>query len=177
MSLRAFVAIEIPDDIKRLVTEKAAHIKGSCISKVREDNMHISLLFMADVTDIQLKAVEEALNAMSMRSFYVSFGEIEFFQDGSPHLAYISIDEGNQQIKNIAEHLRSALKDAVPMEKREFVPHLTVARIKHNCKDEINALKLIGKIAGRFKCDEIKIIQSLIGNGPPIYEEIFAKKL
>ena len=175
--MRAFISIGIPDSFKREIAKRIMQAKSRCIATTTVDNLHISVLFMGDINDFQLKAAEDALDAIRIQSFHISFGEVKFFNDGTPRVAYISISEGNVQIKSIFDFLSASLKGIIHIDRREFTPHLTIARIKGDCEAEINALKGAGTIGGRFKCDDIKIVQSILGRGPPVYKEIFSKRL
>lgn len=174
--LRAFISIDIPEQIKHEIAVHTAQIKSRCIATTTVDNLHISVLFMGDINDFQLNAAQNALCAISIHDFYMSLGEVKFFDGGKPMVAYISINEGNADIKSIFDALSASLKGIVHIDNREFIPHLTIARIKGNCEKEIKALKSICITGGRFKCNNIKIIRSTLSSGPPVYTEIFSKR-
>jgi 2'-5' RNA ligase len=175
--VRAFISIDVPEQIKRGIAAHTVQMKSRCIHTIATENLHISLLFMGDINNIQLKAAEDTLCAIRVQSFYISFGEVKFFDEENPRIAYISINEGNLQVKSIFDSLSTCLKGIICIDSREFTPHLTIARIKGNCGEEIKALKAASITEGRFKCDSIKIIESITGRGTPVYKEIFSKRL
>ena len=152
-------------------------MKSRCITPAAVENLHISVLFMGDIDDFQLSAAQNALGAISIHNFYISTGEVKFFAGENPRVAYISITEGGAHIKSIFDAISASLKGIVHMDGREFTPHLTIARIKGDCEAEIKALKAVSITDGRFKCDSIKIIESITSRGPPVYTEIFSKRL
>ena len=175
--MRAFISIDIPERIKREIAAHTSQMKSRCITPTTAENLHISVLFMGSIDDSQLSAAQNALDAISVHDFYISLGGVEFFDGENPRVAYIGINEGAVHIKSISDAISASLKGIVRTDGREFIPHLTIARIKGNCGEEIKALKAVSITEGRFKCDSIKIIESIIGGGPPVYKEIFSKML
>jgi 2'-5' RNA ligase len=87
------------------------------------------LKFIGEKPDQTVPEIESALKRISGAPFQVAFRASGFFPSAkSARVFWIGI-EAEPGLKNLAEEIeRSLVKTGVPEEKREFSPHLTLAR-------------------------------------------------
>jgi RNA 2',3'-cyclic 3'-phosphodiesterase len=135
--MRLFVAFDLPDDIRqrlvRLIAklEPASRDAQSKVRWVQPESLHITLKFIGHITDEQLPGVRAALIAIRPREpVDLHYRGIGFFPNPRrPRVLWCGVDASPHLVKLAAE-IESALEPlGVTRESREFVPHLTLARL------------------------------------------------
>jgi 2'-5' RNA ligase len=137
MARRVFIAIEISEDIRKVIFEQSRKAFSSYdhIKVISLDNIHITLKFLGDTRDEDIgKIINAASTAVSAhKSFDYSLEEnISAFPDtGRARIAFIGINRGRNNISSLYGSLEDKLSDiGIKKEKRSFHPHITIARIK-----------------------------------------------
>ncbi|MFH1224448.1 MAG: RNA 2',3'-cyclic phosphodiesterase [Candidatus Diapherotrites archaeon] len=181
MSRRIFVAINIPEEIKKEIYEKlSSKIPKEGCKVVAEENLHITLQFIGYVPDEEIPRIREKMLALNganaqtkTRGFAVSLsGAGEF----GGRVLWLGAKEGDIEICSVAEKLGLALgiKDA------RFHPHVTLARNKSLSAAEF------GKIASalekenycaRFEVKSADLMESILKPQGPEYKLLFSAPL
>jgi 2'-5' RNA ligase len=180
---RAFIAIDLPQDIRSRIAEISKSLDSSGIKVVGPEQLHITMFFLGYVDAGQLEAVKLAISDVSMRSFSVDLKGIGTFDARSPRVVFVDIAEGSEGLKEIYAHLFegiSALR--IKTDEREFTPHITIARLKRFTSRETGAVNaLVEKYPdydfGAFLCTSIKLKKSVLARSGPEYTDIFVKEL
>ncbi len=137
--IRAFIAIELPDGVKRELTALQAKLAvepARGIKWVSPDGIHLTLKFLGWVAPDGIDAVKLAIGeaVKSFRPFELGISDL----GGFPNLRRLDVVwcglvgdlahlSGLQQsIENIVSPL------GYPTEKRAFSPHLTLARLRED---------------------------------------------
>ena len=136
--LRAFIAVEIPLEIRRAVCEATSDLQKESSSLVRwvpMENMHLTLKFLGDVSPSNIDMVTQMIHAEAEL-----FACFEFHLHGlgsfpnlkRPRVIYIGI-----QAPAVLEALHRGIESAsrrlgYETEERDFSPHLTIGRVKQN---------------------------------------------
>lgn len=139
MTLRAFVAIELPDAARaRLVTAGSSFVDAdpawSGEKWVTESNLHITLRFIGPLDEGDVPEVVSALRLVSdaSRPFTLHMSRIQAVP--SPSLARMlwSVADGDvRACASIASHIADVLQPwAGEAERRPFRPHVTLARAR-----------------------------------------------
>jgi 2'-5' RNA ligase len=132
--MRLFVAIEIPADIRVAfgVFIKELRIAQPQAKWVRAENLHVTLKFLGNTEPEKLQAVQTALSPIrSEQSVHLEFRGSGFFPNEKKPRVFWA---GLQASSNLAE-LAARIDEAMhglnfPLERRPFVPHLTLARFE-----------------------------------------------
>lgn len=175
---RAFIAIDVPQELKERVKAIMDSSKGVPLKPVHDDNMHITLLFLGDLSGEEIERAKEILLALRGDSFTISLRGLGTFGGRHPRILFAEIADGADSLKRLHSSLYPKLKGAgIELEAREYSPHLTLSRIKFLRKDEAEALQEFiddneSTEVGSFTCNEIKLKSSLIGGEKPIHEDI-----
>ncbi|MFZ3071931.1 MAG: RNA 2',3'-cyclic phosphodiesterase [Thermodesulfobacteriota bacterium] len=137
-NVRAFIAIEIPEEIKKEISSIQDELKKSLgktpgISWARPATTHLTLKFLGDVPEEKIGDIEEALrlSTRGIKAFTVSVTGIGGFPNlENPRVLWAGIQE-SAELENLHVAMENSLY-AVGFEKDEkpFRPHLTLARIK-----------------------------------------------
>lgn len=134
---RLFLGIEIPEFIKQqLNITLKAKITGA--KWVKDNQHHITLLFVGDVTPNKYDNVTELADSVKELPFHLQLKGLNFFGTGrSPRVLYVGIEE-NKTLYNLQNQLvRKAPDFDFIVEKRKFTPHLTLARMKNPSSEHL----------------------------------------
>ena len=129
-----FVAIEIPDEIKKRLERLIEHLNGTTRGArwIRADALHLTLKFIGEMPKENLPAIEGALASVhNSAPVEAQIRGTGFFpNDRHPHVFWVGMD-ASSNLKELAAAVDASLKNVgVPPETREFSPHLTLARFK-----------------------------------------------
>jgi len=126
--IRAFIAVEIDPPNKQKLSQLISKLKqaDADVKWVNENQMHLTLKFLGDIEEKRVPEISAALKSMAdnTSAFNIHLSEIGAFPNmHKPRVIWIGIDKGVENLKNLASQLGT-------QEKREFKPHLTLARVK-----------------------------------------------
>ncbi|MGC8669857.1 MAG: RNA 2',3'-cyclic phosphodiesterase [Candidatus Micrarchaeia archaeon] len=171
---RSFIAIDIPESIKEKF--KSISIDQS-LRKVSIENIHITLLFLGNVPEARIKDVIAVLDSLNTESFDISIKGLGTFDGSMPRVLFAKI-AANEKLEEIYGILYSKLESICTLEKRGFIPHVTIARSKgHEGSRQIKDLveKYGNTEFGIFKCNSVKLKKSLLSASGPVYSDLFVK--
>lgn len=99
---------------------------------MRAENLHVTLKFLGAVADEKLEEVRAALaNIRSDQAVTLEFRGLGFFpNEKRPRVFWVGM-EASPNLKTLASDIEVAVEElGIPREKREFSPHLTLARFE-----------------------------------------------
>src|SRR5207245_6930063 len=149
--MRLFVALEIPSDVRENLAAllKALRAVSPQTRWVRPENLHLTLKFMGEVPETKLAAIRSALAGVrSDQPTTVDFRGLGFFpNEKRPRVFWAGI-EASSNLKTLAADIEGAMeKCGIAREKRDFSPHLTLARLERPLPEALR--KAIAENAGR----------------------------
>ena len=99
---------------------------------MRAENLHVTLKFLGAVADEKLEEVRAALaNIRSDQAVTLEFRGLGFFPNEKRPRVFWAGMEASPNLKTLAADIEVAVeKLGIPREKREFSPHLTLARFE-----------------------------------------------
>jgi 2'-5' RNA ligase len=136
--VRLFVALDLPETVRRSLAETIEMLKSKCREArwVRPESMHLTLKFIghavADGDAQKLGDVRAALSTVrSPDPVELQFRGVGFFPNARrPRVVWCGI-KASPNLAQIATEVDRVLEPlGIPREKRDFVPHLTLARIE-----------------------------------------------
>jgi len=135
---RVFIAIEIPKEIRQRIAQHIASLRDEApdvrASWNREENVHLTLKFLGDVSINRLEVLSQAAkhSAQNLSSFPVSIEGCGAFPDhGSPGVLWIGIEDPAGALDRLYDSLEeNCARAGFPREERRFNPHLTIARLR-----------------------------------------------
>ncbi len=182
-STRAFIAVDIEPGVRKRLAGLVAKMECDAVRPVREDQIHITLLFLGDLDDTEIKAMSDALAGIDEQPFNVMMNGIGTFRGGDLRIIYAKIIDGAEELTRI----HSALKESsdalgIKTDEREFPPHATIARVNNPSSSDISYLQ--GFLAnhsedtlGNFTCSQIKLKSSVLSEKGPTYSDISVKQM
>ena len=139
---RAFIAIVLSAELKRLISELQAELKRGIpemvsISWIRPEAMHLTLRFLGDIEESQVEAITDVLQmgAASLRPFTLEARGVGGFPSPArARVLWVGLsgdEEGMSALLNLQANIEEGVVTMGCMrEDRPFTPHLTLARIK-----------------------------------------------
>jgi len=182
MFMRLFIAIEIPEAIKRELAEVQRRlIQGGAVdaSWTRVEGMHLTLKFLGEVTDQQvpeiMSGLRKALEGAGPLRLAVS-GVGTFPNPKNARVVWVGL---SGDIKKLMR-LQLAVEQAMVLldmerEERKFTPHLTLGRVKYirsrdrwtKTLEEIKDINLPG-----FDVTTISLMKSELKPAGAVYTEM-----
>jgi len=182
--MRAFIAIELPQDIKTRLSRVQDRLKKftTDVKWVTPGNIHLTLKFINEIDQDKLKMVIKMTEeiARDRFQFNIAFSTLGVFPNPSyPRIIWAGINEGDKETRDIALELENKLgRLGISRENREFYSHVTLGRIKFsaskpaiiknlkNLKDEFANEKF------NFTADKITVFKSTLAPDAPVYEAL-----
>ena len=173
MRKRIFVAINLPEEIKRELLSYERRWKNLHIKWTNFYNLHITLEFLGEVNRWELKKILQAIEktALEIKPFEIKLDKIVLGPDqAQAKMFWVTVCVDDQIIK-LKDSIEENLKFYdFKLEEREFKPHITLARARGN--------QLKGKQTNivlrnmKFKAESIEVMQSQLHPGGAKYKVV-----
>ena len=131
MVLRCFIAVEIPETIRKSIGEIIDSLKksGADVKWVAQENIHVTLQFLGDTEESLVPAIKGALDKIlsTYSSFYIKIAGVGCFPDTRrPRVIWVGL-EGAQPLVDIYRDISNELiRFGYRKEERAFTPHITI---------------------------------------------------
>ncbi|MGB8980984.1 MAG: RNA 2',3'-cyclic phosphodiesterase [Anaerolineales bacterium] len=134
--LRAFIAIEIPLEIRQAICKAASNLRqgsGALVRWVPTENMHLTLKFLGDVSPANVELLTQMLRAEAdlFSGFEIQLGGLASFPNlKRPRVIYVGI-QAPAALEALQRGIDSASRRlGYESEERGFSPHLTIGRVR-----------------------------------------------
>jgi 2'-5' RNA ligase len=132
---RLFVALEIGPAARECVGHEqrrlAETMRGSAVRWVKQDQLHITLVFLGDVRDERAaRAIDAMHQPLPQAPFQFELGGLGTFPPrGAPRALWIAVKSGAEHVVRVQASIAERFADlGFDLERRPFSPHLTLAR-------------------------------------------------
>lgn len=135
--MRLFIAIELPDDVKGVLSRLRADITGARWVPVSQ--LHLTLSFLGDVDDASVKLLTSGLKQIRAPGFDLVFAGVGCFPNQrNPRVLWVGI-RPEPFLSDLAAQVRSVVFACnIATEDRPFSPHITLARIRQPIRQPIS---------------------------------------
>ncbi len=155
MTLRCFIAVEIPDKIRAAIAASIDGLKksGADVKWVSAENIHITMQFLGETEESLIPVIKEGLDKIlsSYAPFCITISNVGCFPDGKhPRIIWVGAEDA-QTLKNLHTDIANEMaKFGYRKEERDFTPHITIGRVKSQ-RNMGEMLKRLSEIkAARF---------------------------
>ena len=190
--IRAFVAVELTDELRSAIALVQTQVKAELARElrrtapdarlqwVRPEAIHLTLKFLGDIEDGQVEDIAQALAvAVSPQArFSMEVGGLGVFPDlRAPRVLWIGLS-GPGPLVSLAQSVDQALAGLdFSLETRPFNPHLTLARIKERGREVGKALAVIGLLAqgspvGTLPVQTVSLMRSELKPSGAVYSRL-----
>ncbi|MFA5085110.1 MAG: RNA 2',3'-cyclic phosphodiesterase [Candidatus Omnitrophota bacterium] len=179
--MRAFIAIELSEEIRKSLAQIEAHLKYSAadVKWVETGNIHLTLKFLGDIAEENCEKIIAILDDIgrSFKPFEISIKDIGAFPNiDYPRIIWVGLDKGAIESKALAEKIgEETLKIGFQKEQRPFAPHLTVGRVRSPKNKEALKQKILScqlSAVSRQLIRSIILYKSILTPKGPIYTKI-----
>jgi len=162
--MRAFIGIEIPEELKREISKIQKRFEGFDIKLVERQNLHFCLKFLGEISEEDAIKVKE--NLPRFDKFKVKVHGTGVF----PHLGHIKViwlgvKDGKNEMIRLAKGFGA----------ETFEAHLTLGRVKSG-RNKSELIKLLEELKdkdiGEFEVSEVFLIKSELTSLGPVYEKL-----
>ena len=166
--MRLFVAVFPPEDLRRDVWRLGERVRGYWRREPPE-KLHITVKFIGEVSEGRAREIREALRGIKIGSFEVELvGTGAFPTKKRPRVLWVGVrSEGLLRLFGEVEEALSLL--GIPREWREYVPHLTLGRVKG---DVDVAGFFTDRRFGGFVATEFCLVRSILRPSGSVYEVV-----
>jgi 2'-5' RNA ligase len=173
--VRTFVAVDLPDEIRRSLGEAAQQLRGSTarLAFVDPALIHITLKFLGEVPEARVPAIVEALDTIPGAPFECTVGPIRGNSRSSPRVIWSAIEDP-APLAALAGEVEAALAPlGFAPETRPFRAHATVARVKSFHPSLLDRLKALPETEfGPVLVDRIRLKRSVLTPQGPLYDDL-----
>ncbi len=190
-TVRGFVALSLPGCIREFLGEAEENARAFLPGYrfTSHDNLHMTLLFLGDVSREDLRLVSAALreSASDTNPFTVQLGLPGCFpRSQNPRILHVGISRGEETLSQLANSVRAALLPLGYSDSKPFRAHITMARERKTGPSAAGSFSGTGiasvwqdsfvrtqeRAPARslsWKIEEIFLMQSILRPGGPLY--------
>lgn len=131
--MRLFTAIDIPNDLTETLRSFVSRLRPTAkISWSPMENLHVTTKFIGEWPEQRLDEMKGALASVTCSgSMEIAVKGLGWFpNERLPRVFWAGV-EGGEALRNLARATEDAVAELdIPVEKRDYAPHLTLARIR-----------------------------------------------
>lgn len=177
--IRSFIAIDIPRNIKDIISEIQYDLKKSeaDVKWVKPDIIHLTLKFLGNIEEGQVEEIKKSMiqSASGIGPFSMRLTDIGVFPNIKyPRVIWVGLEEESGRLLSLQERIEENLGPlGFDPEGRKFSPHLTIGRVK-SFKGKSRLVNLIHtrkdiSINESIAVSEINLMKSELKITGPIY--------
>jgi 2'-5' RNA ligase len=176
MSIRSFIALTLPTAMANVLGDASAKMayqdKSNAVRWVDQENFHITLSFLGDQNEHTLELLAEQLDEhLPHAGIPLTISHFSPFPESRPKLIAAMI-KSTEELRQIHHQVQSALLSAaVSLEKRRFIPHITLGRMRHSKNHFAGSVPMSIELSGVV--DEVVLFESILTPQGAEYEALF----
>ena len=133
--MRLFVALPVPDAIAKGLMLLQGGVPGARWQS--REQLHLTLRFIGEVDGADVRAIDDALAGIDAPAFELQLHGVGQFGNKQPHTLWAAARE-NEMLEHLARKVDTAIrKVGQPQDAHKFMPHVTLARLRHPDLDKI----------------------------------------
>ncbi len=170
---RLFVAVDLPQPVIDQIIKIQQQLANRHLFQGRlthPEHLHLTLKFIGEVDDQTHERVKKALETFTFPKIKSSLGQLGSFAAGK-ETSIIWIALTGEELGLLAHAINDVLNSIVPHDKRDFVSHVTIARVKSVPDEELLSRYLAEAPvpAVPFEATEFVLKDSVLSEKGPYY--------
>jgi len=178
--MRLFIAIQVSEEIRRALAEAQERLRstGADLKLVEPENIHLTMKFLGEVAEEKVGEISGAMErAISGRgAFHARVRGVGVFPDMRYiRVVWAGVSEGSERIVELQRSLDSELQGLGFPRERDFVPHVTLARVRSPRGKEELAREIRGMAGlefGEMEVKSVDLVQSRLTPKGPVYSTL-----
>jgi RNA 2',3'-cyclic 3'-phosphodiesterase len=185
-TLRAFVAIPIPDRVTVFLRQSQARLRlpEMNVRWVAAKNIHLTLKFFGDIDSSRISAVAAQMDAVAgmTRPFSLAAEGVGVFPNlRRARVLWVGLTGDLDRLKAIQAALESGMESiGFRRESRDFGAHLTIGRIRHRMDARMIGASLDylkDAASDFFRVDRLMLFKSVLKPNGPEYSQLHTSHL
>ncbi len=184
-TIRTFVAIELPEEVKNSLAKILRDISPGYerfVKWIKSDSIHLTLKFLGNISTGSVDDITQALTdaASGPKAFTLELGGLGAFPNlKSPRVLWVGVEGDVPTALNLQGQIDQALtKLGFAVEKRGFSPHLTVGRLRDKASSRERSA--VGKLVSEYEVKEnpsftverLNLMRSTLTSSGAIYDRL-----
>ena len=193
-TVRCFIALEMPEQVRDFLAEVQASIRAEmaradpsrssnhAIKWADPSGVHLTLKFLGYVPAVRIGAIEDALQAATRAHslFSVRLGGLGAFPNPQRvRVMWVGLEGDTEQLLSLQQSVEAEMaRLGYPPEARAFSPHLTLARVRDDASPAQR--RQLGEVLTRlprprpiaFQVDAISLMQSHLSPAGATYSRL-----
>jgi 2'-5' RNA ligase len=164
--LRLFFALWPDAALRREISRATrAAVRASGGRPVPAENYHITLAFLGNVAESRLPELEKLAGTLRAEPFELTLGQLGFF--AGPRALWLGLAEPCEALLTLQQGFVQMLGSAAwPVERRPFLPHMTLARKAR----DVGARQAVKPL--RWRVEGFSLIRSITDPSGAIYQQL-----
>ena len=175
--LRTFISVTLPKEIVNLsrMLQTTVSSKKDNVKWVNPGNIHLTLKFLGHTPPNAIDKLNEVLSKIVS-----NYENIKLVVSGTgcfpvperPRILWLGVDGQLKQLQNMVQNINIELeKDGFLIEDNEYIPHITLARIKYPPKETPDITDYLNTSFEpiKFNISRIRFMSSELYPNGPIY--------
>lgn len=184
-TLRLFVAVEMPYEVKRLIVDTIESLQRAAVMPwlrwVRPEGIHATLEFLGATPEARLPEIKRALARCANAGAPFDLAPLGIGSFGGRYVRVVWIGLGGDggALSDLAERVEESLEPlGFPRDQRAFNAHLTLARVRDDAtptdRERLHDLltRFEAPAFATFGVTEFVLMQSVIGPGGAHYRPL-----
>ena len=136
MKIRSFISLDLPLSLRHELSGHAKLIAGQDKrQKIRwlpPENYHLTLVFLGEIESVKISALQLALERKleSTKAVPLTISAITPFPFSRPRIAAALVERTAEMLRLQSDVANCVRKCGITPERRRFVPHVTLGRLK-----------------------------------------------
>ena len=187
MSMRCFIAIEVPEDIQDAMgrVQEKLRAANADVKWTEPRNIHLTTKFLGDVDDVEIPKVCGVMTACALeaRAMELEIAGLGTFPPaGAPRVVWVGVGRETEPLAHLVDALEQGIDRAVgiPPEHRPYHAHLTLGRVRstRNAARLVEKMGQCGPVAlGAFTADSLTLFMSELTRGGSVYTRLATAKM
>ena len=174
--MRLFIAAPISGEVRDHCTKLEEKLKetGVRMKTVEPENIHITLKFLGEVKSDKVREIINSLESIHSPRLVANTTRIGVFPNTN-YIKVVWLGIDSPGLMNLHGKLEMALSKVGFNPEKNFIPHITLARVKE--KPNKNLIELIGtEDRVGFTIDKLLLMKSVLTERGPVYEVLHEKQ-
>jgi RNA 2',3'-cyclic 3'-phosphodiesterase len=136
-SIRSFIAIELPDELRVELSKLQNSLilsQQNWVKWVKPDSIHLTLKFLGDISAGQIKEITQAIEegTSEIPPFTLQIKDLGVFPNLKRiQVVWVGLDGDLERLTKLQQRIEENMVIlGYPAEERDFTPHLTLGRVR-----------------------------------------------
>lgn len=177
-AVRAFLALEVSEEVRSRIMEleKELEESGADIKLVERENLHVTMKFLGEINKAVLEGVYNIMDGLREDKFEIKVEGVGAFPNLRVlRVLWVGIRDGADRVIGIQRRLDDQLIRLGFGKERDFVPHITVGRVK-TPRNKERILQILEKYKGHYfgmcMVERLVLKKSVLTPRGPVYSNL-----